>query len=341
MEYYLPQGLYTTYLIAGLVLLLTLIFFASSMGSSNSRFAPQNKHCYIGGGSEGLGLALACQLAARGAHVSIVSRTESKLAKALLEIETHRVSPSQKLLSFACDLTSAESASATLKAACEAHSTLSPDYIFACAGGCIPGYFTELSVDEQWKAMEWNFKSCLGTIHEGIKGMEYEGRQGKVVLTASLMALMGFAGYSAYAPSKFAIRGLADSLRNELLLYGISVHLFLPATIYSPGFDREQQLKPELCKAIEGPDEGFTPEKVAQALIKGLERNEFYITYEPVGNMIRNSRGIVPRNSFFFDTLWGVAGTIGLPLWRIFFADKAVKVEAKKRAKEAVSRVVE
>lgn len=57
--------------------------------------------------------------------------------------------------------------------------------------------------------MEWNFKSCLGTIHEGIKGMEYEGRQGKVVLTASLMALMGFAGYSAYAPSKFAIRGMS------------------------------------------------------------------------------------------------------------------------------------
>lgn len=41
----------------------------------------------------------------------------------------------------------------------------------------------------------------------------------------------------------------------------------------------------------------------------GLERNEYYITVEPIGTMLRNSRGIVPRNNIVMDTLWGIAGT--------------------------------
>lgn len=68
-------------------------------------------------------------------------------------------------------------------------------------------------------------------------------------------------------PSPYA--GLAEALRNELLLYGISVHLFLPATILSPGFENEQRLKPALTKKIEGPDEGLSPDAVAKELIKG------------------------------------------------------------------------
>lgn len=63
--------------------------------------------------------------------------------------------------------------------------------------------------------------------------------------------------------------GLAESLRNELLLYNISVHLFLPATIFSPGFKKEQELKPKITKKVEGPDEGVTPEVAAAYLIKG------------------------------------------------------------------------
>ena len=43
---------------------------------------------------------------------------------------------------------------------------------------------------------------------------------------------------------------------------------------------------------------------------QGLERNEFYITYEPVGSMLRNSRGITPRNNVLIDTFWGLAGTV-------------------------------
>ncbi|KAK4700590.1 hypothetical protein P7C70_g5653, partial [Phenoliferia sp. Uapishka_3] len=236
--------------------------------SRNDHFKPSGKHCYIGGGSEGLGLALACQLADRGAHVSIVSRSEAKLIKALAELETHRQSPGQNFAYYPCDLTSSEKAASTLQAACK-HFGEAPDFIFACAGGSVPAFFVDTEPKEHWRCMEWNFMSALCTVHEGIKRMKEEGKKGKVIFTGSVLSMMGFAGFSTYSPSKYAIRGLADSLRNELILYGISVHLFLPASTLSPSFiDYEQKIKPELTKKIEGPDEPLTPELVAAKMIK-------------------------------------------------------------------------
>lgn len=37
--------------------------------------------------------------------------------------------------------------------------------------------------------------------------MKEDGVKGKVVLTSSILAMMGFAGYSSYSPGKYAIRG--------------------------------------------------------------------------------------------------------------------------------------
>ncbi|GAA6015353.1 hypothetical protein JCM11491_000396, partial [Sporobolomyces phaffii] len=304
----------------------------------SSRFDPAAKHCYIGGGSEGLGLSLACQLAAKGAHVSIVSRSQSKLDKALAEIETHRRDGSQIFRAYACDLTDPSAAASTLRLACRAiaSSPDAPDYVFACAGGCVPGMFTSVSAAKHWECMEWNFRTCLNTVHEAVVAMKQGGKKGgKVVVTSSVLALMSFAGYSTYSPSKYAIRGLAESLRNELILYGIDVHLFLPATIFSPGFENEQKLKPDITKKIEGPDEGLTPDQVAKELIKGLERDDFYITYEPVGHMFRNSRGITPRNNLLIDSFWSLVGTVALPIWGWMSADGEVKKEAKRLAKGA------
>ncbi|GAA5847635.1 hypothetical protein JCM5353_004165 [Sporobolomyces roseus] len=320
-----------------IALVITLIVSFNLMKSffTSGNFKPAAKHCYIGGGSEGLGLSLACQLAQRGAHVSIVSRSQGKLDKALLEIETHRQNDSQIFEAYACDLTNPSSAASTLRTACQAipSSPLAPDFVFACAGGCVPGLFTSMSADKHWECMEWNFRTCLNTVHEGVVAMKESGKKGgKVVLTSSVLALMSFAGYSTYSPSKYAIRGLAESLRNELILYGIDVHLFLPATIFSPGFENEQRLKPDITKKIEGPDEGLTPDQVAAQLIKGLERNDFYITYEPVGHMFRNSRGITPRNNILFDSFWSLVGTIALPIWGWTAADGEVKKEARRIA---------
>ncbi|GAA6017601.1 hypothetical protein JCM10207_001220 [Rhodosporidiobolus poonsookiae] len=337
----LPTSPYLTAALAVLLVALAMPLFGRS-----KRFDPVNKHCYIGGGSEGLGFALACQLAKRGAHVTIVSRSQAKLDKALEEIETHRQSPSQTLQAFSCDLTDPAASASTIQRACApfASSPSSaappPDYIFACAGGSYPGFFADFTAQQHWECMEWNFRSCLNTIHEGVQMIRDQGKTGTtIVLTSSVLGMFSFVGYSTYSPSKYAIRGLAEALRNELIMYGTSVHLFCPATIFSPSYlGVESQMKPEITKKIEEGDDGMTPEQVASELIKGLWRKDFVITYEFVGHALRTSRGSTPWGNPLSDMFWGLIGTVALPLWRRFGPDAAVKKEALKLRQEKAAK---
>lgn len=94
-------------------------------------------------------------------------------------------------------------------------------------------------------------------------------KDGKIVMVSSILGLFGLVGYSQYAPMKYAIRGLAESLRSELILYGISVHAYFPATILSPGLEEENKTKPKITLDVEGTDEGLTPAQCAKGLLKG------------------------------------------------------------------------
>lgn len=63
--------------------------------------------------------------------------------------------------------------------------------------------------------------------------------------------------------------GLADALRSEMILHQISIHLFMPAGIDTPGFVEEEKEKPKVTKKIEEDDTQISPEACAQALIQG------------------------------------------------------------------------
>lgn len=55
--------------------------------------------------------------------------------------------------------------------------------------------------------------------------MVQTGVKGRIVFIGSTLSLMSFVGYASYSPAKHALRGLADTLRSELLLYGIKVQV--------------------------------------------------------------------------------------------------------------------
>ena len=109
----------------------------------------------------------------------------------------------------------------------------------------------------------------------------------KIVFTASLLSFTVLPGYAAYAPAKAGIRMLADTLREECLLYDIDVHCTFPANILSPGFEQEEKTKPKITKTLEGTAGAETPEVVARAIIERLERGHKHITYEFVGTLLK------------------------------------------------------
>lgn len=65
--------------------------------------------------------------------------------------------------------------------------------------------------------------------------------------------------------------GLAETLRSELQMYGIGVHIFFPPTIFTPGYEEENKTKPKITLKIEETDEGVQPETAALALLHGAQ----------------------------------------------------------------------
>ena len=75
----------------------------------------------------------------------------------------------------------------------------------------------------------------LGTVYTTLAALpSLRKSKGAAVLVDSECALFSFAGYGAYAPSKFATRAFADALRNELVGQ-VRVAVYHPGSIDSPG----------------------------------------------------------------------------------------------------------
>jgi 3-dehydrosphinganine reductase len=284
---------------------------------SKSKWDPRGKHCYIPGGSAGLGLALAIELTKRGAHVSIVARNKEKLQKALEDIEKVRQNPDQVLKAYSFSLAESATAEAALQAASEALGGRCPDVVFLCAGTARPGFFAEQDETSLRRGMDDVYWVQALSALAATKRMIKERVQGKIVFVSSLLGYMSIVGYSSYAPAKHALRGLAETLRSELLLYSISVHIFFPGTIYSPGYIEENKIKPKLTLQIEEGDTGATPEQSARTLLRGIENRNFHIVSDTLGNIFRAStRGTTPNNNVFLDNLYAFIGWIALPIWR-------------------------
>ncbi len=89
------------------------------------------------------------------------------------------------------------------------------DVLICNAGSAQPGYFHDQEAEVFDSAMKLNYMGIVNTVKAAYDDMVRRGK-GHICLVASTMSLMGFVGYSSYAPTKWAVRGLADCLRNEV-----------------------------------------------------------------------------------------------------------------------------
>lgn len=284
---------------------------------SSKKWSPEGLHVYITGGSQGLGLALAKLVARKGAHVSIVARTQSKLDDALKELEANRQSPDQIFKAFSFSLNTAEESAAALQAASDAHGGKVPDAVFACAGAAKPMYLLEMQPEDLSRGMANGYWVQAWTAFAAAKQMVRENKKGKIVLVSSTLGYMSLIGYSSYSPAKHALRGLADSLHSELMLYGIDTHIFFPPTMYTPGFEEENKTKPAITRTIESTDEGLTADQAAAGLLAGVEKGHAHITADLITSLFRAStRGCAPRSNAALDFVLDLVALVGTPIWR-------------------------
>lgn len=283
-----------------------------------SKWNPSGLHCFITGGSAGLGLAVATLLAKKGAHVSIVARDQTRLQEALKKLEAARQSPDQIFKSYSYAVDNASEATAAIEAACQPHDGRCPDAHFLCAGKARPGWFVEQDEAMLKQCMEETYWAQAWSALAAAKRMVRHRAKGKIIFVSSLAGgYMSLAGWSPYSPGKFAIRGLAESLHSELMLYDIDVHICFPGSILTPGLEEENRVKPKIILELEEEDPGASAEDVANALVMGVQKGHFHITHDWVTDIFRTSAaGSSPRNTRVQDFVYNIIGFFILPPWR-------------------------
>ncbi|GJJ06914.1 hypothetical protein Clacol_001110 [Clathrus columnatus] len=287
------------------------------------KWVPKGQHCYVTGGSQGTGLSLAIILVKQGAHVSIVARDQNKLKKAVEELEKVRQNSDQIIKWYSHSLSTYEGASAALQEACQPFGGKVPNVIFNCAGSSRPTYFVEETPETMKNGMDNAYWVQAYTALVASKMMVGQKSKGKIVFVASTLAYFSMVGYASYAPGKFALRGLAESLRSEFQLYGIGVHIYYPCTIFTPGYAEEMKTKPAITAKIEESDSGITPETAAQGILDCVQKGKFQHASDWITNFFRSAtRGSGPGD--IFDPLRNIGAWIIIPIVRAY-TDRQVR----------------
>lgn len=233
------------------------------------------KHAIITGGSSGIGKAIASLLIQTGANVSIIARNQTKLNSTQKELESLKTHSEQQILAISADVSKWEEAEKAIASAITQLST--PDLLITSAGIAQPGYFTELPLTIFEETMAINYFGTLYCIKAALPIM-IEQKKGHIVVISSGAGLIGLYGYTPYSPSKFAVRGLAESLRGELKNTGLHIAIVYPPDTDTPQLAAENQTKPPETKLITQSAQTMTAEQVATKILQGITRQAFVIT---------------------------------------------------------------
>lgn len=283
-----------------------------------------NKHVVITGGSSGLGIALAQDSLNLGAsHITLIARKMDQLEKAAKALKHNS---NQQIHLFSADVTNYESLKAAFDSIAKTGAKI--DYLFPNAGYARPGLYDELEYTDYDNLIKTNY---LGAVYTCKLARPLMAKDSHITFSGSVCSTLSFIGYAAYGPSKYALKGFADSIRNEFCTDGINIHMGILSSMDSPGFKIECQTKPKPCADIEGTVKLFTPEEISDHLLKGISRGDYCICMEPLVYILYAlGASVCPSDNILLDIALGPL----IPIVRILgtlYLDFFVKREGKKQ----------
>ena len=174
------------------------------------------------------------------------------------------------------------------------------------AGIAVGGPLLHLEPDEVRRQMEVNligpflvtkaFAPLLGS------DPQRTGRPGRIVQISSVLGVMGIPFVGPYAASKFALEGMSESLRRELMLYGVDVIIVGPGAVVTPIWDKAAAedydrfkstdygpiIQRFLAFSVEEGKKGLTADKVGRAIHHALTTSKPKVRYAVVPQRFKN-----------------------------------------------------
>jgi NAD(P)-dependent dehydrogenase (short-subunit alcohol dehydrogenase family) len=240
---------------------------------------------FVTGGANGIGLGLARVLLDQGCKVAIADIREDSIEPALATLDNREV------IGVKLDVTSR---TRFAEVADEVEDRLGPvSLVFNNAG---INLFRSID-DSSYADWDWVLGVNLGGVINGVATfvprMKARGLGGHIVNTASMASFLASSMPGIYNCSKFAVRGLSESLRHSLHPHGIGVSVLCPGLVNSEIYRSDEIRTPGTEEGGHATDPGFVemlgnvhkfgmdPVEVAEKVIAAIKANRFYIFSHP------------------------------------------------------------
>jgi len=235
----------------------------------------RGSHIIVTGGSSGIGLSVAVKLVKRGASVTIFARDEEKLKNAVEQMEKVRCDKTQKITYQSVDVSDWNAVEAGVQTAALINDN-KIDVLICSAGVTKPERFYEAEISSLSWICNINYLGSAYCTRAVIPFMKAQ-KCGRIVYVSSILGLMGFPGYAAYSSTKFALKGLAESLDIELAPWNIHFSIACPPNVDTPMFKEEEKIKPPETKILEASKLHISPDIVADGILKSFQSWRFLI----------------------------------------------------------------
>ncbi len=247
----------------------------------------EDRIAVVTGAGSGIGRALTLALTDNGAHVAASDIDQEGLAK------TQAACRSGKVTTYRVDVADR---AAVLAYAQDVRRDLGPaSMVFNNAGVDLMASVADMS----WTDFDWLIGINIGGVVNGTKAFLPQliesgtrKRPARLVNLSSAFGLMAVPYQGAYSTSKFAVRGFTEALRQEMIMERrpVTVHCVHPGVIRT-NFGAsmrvaETEANPEDAKKYFDRAALTTPEKAAQVILHGADRNRARILIGPDGRVM-------------------------------------------------------
>ena len=195
----------------------------------------------VTGAATGIGRATARELGARGFQVFGSVRRPADAAQLQADL-------GGAFTPLYCDVTDADAVAAAARQVRDQLAGQALTGLVNNAGIAVTGPLLEVSMTDLRRQLEVNligqmlvtqaFAPLLGTDPSRAQG------KGRIVMVTSTGGKRAFPFMGPYAASKFALEGLSESLRRELMLFGIDVIIVAPGPTATPIWDKAEAVDP-------------------------------------------------------------------------------------------------
>jgi NAD(P)-dependent dehydrogenase (short-subunit alcohol dehydrogenase family) len=230
----------------------------------------------VTGAASGIGRAIAARLAQEGASLAIADINAGELDETARMLMPAADVPG-KVTTHIVDVSDKERVAAFAREVVEAHGRA--NLLINNAGVGLFGTTEQISIEDVEWLMGVNF---WGVIH-GVKHflpILRRQQQAHIVNISSVFGIIGPAGHSAYAASKFAVRGFTEALRHELAGSSIKVSVVHPGGIKTniannarPGAGADRAAA-DRERAIFNMAARTSPDTAAERIVRGVLRDE-------------------------------------------------------------------